>query len=138
MQTFLPYKSFRSSAKSLDRQRLGKQRLEVKQILRALSGGGGWANHPAVRMWKGCEVSLALYGMCVCVEWRDRGYSDSLLLEFYEVRRSGMRVDPWWLGWDEFHLSHQSNLVRKNPDWYAPQFPAVAGDLPYVWPVVEP
>lgn len=48
MQTFLPYPSFAESARVLDRQRLGKQRVEVLQLLRALTGQTkGWANHPA-------------------------------------------------------------------------------------------
>lgn len=36
MQTFLPYKSFEQSAACLDNKRLGKQRVEVLQILKAL------------------------------------------------------------------------------------------------------
>ena len=39
MQTFLPYPSFYFSAKSLDNKRLGKQRVEVLQILKTLSFG---------------------------------------------------------------------------------------------------
>jgi hypothetical protein len=42
---------------------------------------------------------------------------------------------PTWMGNDEFHLSHQSNLVRKFPEHYGPQFPGVSPDLEYVWPV---
>ena len=49
MQTFLPYPDFVASARCLDRRRLGKQRVEVLQLLRALLvPGSGWANHPAV------------------------------------------------------------------------------------------
>ena len=58
MQTFLPYKDFSRSAKVLDRQRLGKQRVEGLQILQCLLGIGSlrWKNHPAVKMWKGAEL----------------------------------------------------------------------------------
>jgi hypothetical protein len=42
---------------------------------------------------------------------------------------------PPWLGDDELHRSHQSALVRKDPDHYRPLFPDVPDDLPYVWPV---
>jgi hypothetical protein len=50
MQTFLPYESYARSAAVLDRQRLGKQRVEAMQILRVLAGEtAGWGNHPAVR-----------------------------------------------------------------------------------------
>ncbi len=41
---------------------------------------------------------------------------------------------PAWLGDDAFHRSHRSSLVRKDPEFYGPQFPDVPDDLPYVWP----
>lgn len=42
---------------------------------------------------------------------------------------------PPWLGMRALHLSHQSNLVRKDPEHYGRLFQNVPGDLPYVWPV---
>ncbi|WP_109004706.1 MSMEG_6728 family protein [Streptomyces rishiriensis] len=44
---------------------------------------------------------------------------------------------PPWLGDDAFHRSHRSALVRKDPVVYAPLFPDVPDDLPYVWPVSD-
>ena len=41
---------------------------------------------------------------------------------------------PPWLGDLEFHRSHQSSLVRKDPAFYGPVFGDVPNDLPYVWP----
>ena len=38
MQTFLPYESFAESAKVLDWRRLGKQRVEGMQIIKAITG----------------------------------------------------------------------------------------------------
>ena len=59
MQTFLPYKDFTKSAKALDNKRLGKQRVEVKQILNALDGKSkGWTNHPATNMWRDMKQPL--------------------------------------------------------------------------------
>ena len=84
MQTFLPYKSFDESLKSLDYRRLGKQRVEAMQILNVLLGRTetkGWSNHPITRMWEGYEPSLQLYfNMCV-EEWVNRGYNNNMLLE---------------------------------------------------------
>ena len=37
-----------------------------------------WENHPVVLMWRGYEQALALYGLVICSEWRERGYNDSL------------------------------------------------------------
>jgi len=41
MQTFLPYPDFAQSLRVLDSRRLGKQRLEAMQLLRAISGWFG-------------------------------------------------------------------------------------------------
>jgi hypothetical protein len=41
---------------------------------------------------------------------------------------------PWWMTDPEFHLSHKSNLVRKDPVYYRPFFPDVPDSLPYLWP----
>ena len=40
-----------------------------------------------------------------------------------------------WLGDQDFHRSHQSSPLRKDPEHYGPMFPGVPEDLPYVWPV---
>jgi hypothetical protein len=138
MQTFLPYSDFIDSAFVLDRQRLGKQRVEVKQIFNALEGNSkGWVNHPATKMWRGFEPALALYGVTVCAVWADRGYQDSLL-PFFAVRLSDGIVMPPWMGDEAFHLSHRSNLVRKDPAHYAPLFPGVPDNLEYAWPTSAP
>ena len=132
MQTFLPFPSFKESAQSLDRQRLGKQRVEVKQILRALQGlSKGWQNHPAVRMWRGYETALAAYGVEICTEWRQRGYKDSLLPEFLAAINAEIKMPPW-IGNESFHASHRSNLKRKNPEYY--KHFNEPPNLPYVWP----
>ena len=134
MQTFLPLADFAASVQALDRQRLGKQRVEAIQILRTLQGKSkGWANHPAVRMWQGYEPALARYGLATCDEWLRRGYVDNCRAEFAGVSQDNHRV-PRWFGNEDFHRSHQSNLVRKFPAHYGPMFPDVPDDLPYVWP----
>lgn len=136
MQTFLPFPDFAESARSLDRQRLGKQRVECWQILRALLGESkGWANHPAAKMWRGSERALCQYAVAVCDEWIARGYKDSMRPRFMALLDRLGGVVPTWLGDDAFHLAHRSNLIRKLPTHYAPLFPGVPADLPYVWPV---
>ena len=48
MQTFLPVADFAESARLLDSPRLGKQRVETLQVLRALElPDYGWVSHPA-------------------------------------------------------------------------------------------
>lgn len=136
MQTFLPYADFQQSARCLDDKRLGKQRVEVKQIYRALTGETkGWRNHPATLMWKNHEWQLLTYGMVICTEWINRGHEDSLLKEFMRERSSGelKMTMPWWLGDPDFHNSHRSNLYRKDPIMYN-QWAALGADRPYLWP----
>jgi hypothetical protein len=144
VQTFLPYASFRRSAAVLDRTRLGKQRVEALQILRAQHVPGyGWRHHPAVKMWRDREEALACYGLEICREWIRRGHRDTVtgtLIEELgraprpqpELRRLGLL--PRWLGNRAFHLAHRSSLVRKDPEHYRPFFPHVPDDLPSVWP----
>jgi hypothetical protein len=137
MQTFLPYESFLESAKVLDRQRLGKQRVETYQILRTLTGvSSGWQNHPAVKMWRGYDQALADYGATICIEWLGRGYKDSLLDKFIDHMDGAQDCEmPDWLGNQDLHLSHRSNLLRKLPDHYRQFFTSEPDDLPYVWPI---
>jgi len=136
MQTFLPFDDFTSSVTSLDNKRLGKQRVEAFQIMRAISDPSyGWQHHPAVNMWRGDDHALILYGVTCCVAWMQRGYNDTMLDRFVEALPDGPAVVPPWIGNPEFHRSHQSNLIRKDPTYYGPKFPDVPDNLPYVWPV---
>ncbi|WP_367135624.1 MSMEG_6728 family protein [Saccharothrix sp. HUAS TT1] len=144
MQTFLPCDTFGRSAAALDSRRLGKQRVETLQILRALIWPEyGWKNHPAVVMWRGFTPALVAYGVAVCDEWRRRGHRDGMravLLDYNggrEVSWSWCLKEgllPPWLGDEDLHRSHQSSLLRKDPDFYRPLFPGVPDDLDYVWP----
>ena len=36
----------------------------------------------------------------------------------------------------DFHISHQSNLLRKDEEHYRPWFPGIRNDHIYVWPVL--
>ena len=149
VQTFLPYADFEASARVLDRKRLGKQRVEAIQVVRALTVPGyGWANHPAALMWKGFEEALGRYGFVCCEVWTELGFGDTCAatiatdLRAYGVEQVRTQEElaaagalPPWLGDEDLHRSHRSALVRKDPDLYRPRFPDVPDDLPYVWPV---
>lgn len=133
MQTFLPFPDFKLSARALDMRRLGKQRVEAEQIWTTLvSGRKAWANHPAVKMWRGYELALAAYRDTCIHEWIRRGYKNTMV---FALVHPPLYVPPPWLGDEGFHRSHQSNLIRKLPEHYKPLFPDVPDNLPYVWPV---
>lgn len=141
MQTFIPNGvNFKLTAMILDRQRLGKQRVEGLQILNTLTGRStGWVNHPAVKMWRGHEEVLATYTLTMCKVWTNRGYKDTcadrIHSMFPNLTPAHLLIVPEWLGDDAVTLSHRSNLVRKDPIHYGRLWPDVSPDLPYVWPV---
>lgn len=141
MQTFLPYKSFERSAKCLDNKRLGKQRVEVLQILKALLQPSSrcakaWGKHPAVRMWKGYESYLFLYGTEICGEWKKRGYRDSCWKKMLKLFKRNLRrfLVPPWLGDRKLHSSHKSALLNKNYNWYKRFKWKVKPEINYYWP----
>lgn len=78
MQTFLPYPDFKKSLQTLDYRRLGKQRIEAYQIIRAIKYGGGWSHHPAVKMWRGHINALKQYYNLSLDEWISRGYQNRM------------------------------------------------------------
>jgi hypothetical protein len=136
MITFLPYADFDKSAKCLDYRRLGRQRIEAKMILEIIEGRASsykrWNNHPAVRMWRLYPNALRHYYNVIICEWENRGYKNNLPL----LLPAGNIYFPPWVG-GLIHRSHQSNLVRKFPDYYRKYFPDVPDNLPYFWPTVR-
>lgn len=150
MQTFLPYADFAETARALDQKRLGKQRVEVIQIVRALTREAyGWKHHPAVLMWKGHEEALGAYGVAIVREWCSLGRADTCEATILaDLAAAGVRVPPRtqaeladagelppWLGHEALHRSHRSALLRKDPEHYRPLFGDEPDDLDYVWPV---
>ena len=142
MQTFLPFPDFQQSAAALDPARLGKQRVEALQMLRALViPEYGWQSHPAVRMWMGHVPALTMYGLAMVDEWTARGGEDTTREKITEFAPQAAHPDyaakipmPYWLGNPDFHLSHRSRLLAKDERFYASVFPGTDPDLEYVWP----
>jgi hypothetical protein len=151
MQTFLPYPDFERSARALDDKRLGKQRVECIQVVRALTRPTyGWKHHPAVLMWKGHEEALGRYAYTMCEVWTERGRADTCAATIAtDLREAGVTLVrteaeladagalPPWLGDEGFHRAHQSSLLRKDPDHYGPIFGEPPSNLPYVWPASD-
>jgi hypothetical protein len=125
----------------LDRQRLGKQRVETLQIMNALAGlSKGWVNHPATRMWRGYEHALLAYQAYTVAEWKRRGYKDTCWDKTVAVYDEHFRQHetvtlPHWWGDDRVHDSHKSALVYKDPSWYNSIYPNSPAVYDYYWPV---
>ena len=150
VNTFMPYSDFKKVAQCLDYRRLGKQRVEVWQIYRVLTGqSDGWVNHPATKMWKGHEVGLLYYGICMCEEWIRRGYNDTMLPRFKEEfsKITGendfnvVLIGPYslnykfpdWVYDEKSQLAYKSNLIRKDAEFYTKEFGDIPNDLEYTW-----
>lgn len=130
MQTFVPYPNFSDCARVLDYRRLGKQRVEAKQILRAIADPDyGWQNHPAVKMWRGYEDALKAYYNAICHEWEKRGYRHNM--GYFDVPEN-YDLPKWW-GDDTIHKSHRSMLYQKNPQYYYGW--TGIERVGYVWPI---
>jgi len=134
MQTFLPYADFKKSAKVLDYRRLGKQRVEALQILKALQiENYGWKNHPIVKMWEGYENALIEYKNYMIKEWINRGYNNNMILETI----SGPLNYPEWLGHEDLHASHRSNLLKKDYEYYSRFDWKEEPGMDYIWVIQE-
>lgn len=137
MQTFLPFPDFNLSAQALDKRRATKQLVECIQILNVLCGlSEGWKHHPAVRMWRGHEGALIEYAsvvLDVCLSVHKIKFTEATINKVYafaEIVSEDSWAMPTWLGDNNFHQSHQSNLNRKS-DFYKFNVPT---NLEYVWP----
>lgn len=131
MITFLPFPDFKQTARVLDSRRLGKQRVEAYQLI-----NGGWPNHPAAKMWRGYRPALMLYALDIIAEWKRRGYQDSLEEKILNIECTEEIIMPPWLGIEQLHQSHRSNLIRKFPEYYRNKLHwDDPSDLPYYWPV---
>ena len=88
-------------------------------------------------MWDGHEGALCEYGISICNKWISLGYKDSLK-ERFEVGLlfAKNRNKPKWWGDKEVHISHQSKLVQKKPDYYREYFKGVSEDMGYIWPII--
>lgn len=157
MQTWLPHPNFRETAKLLDRQRLGKQRIEGWMLLRILSGDDSdagvntWRHHPVVPMWRGHEFVLLDYTTTMCDEWIQRGYRDTTLpkcldIGANEIRRVMEQYDkverplwsfkqPPWLGDEALHRAYRLLLLDRNFEHYGHFWPELEGEtLPTKFP----
>lgn len=141
VNTFLPFPDFLKCARILDWKRLGKQRVEAKQLINALTNvrpdQKGWRHHPATLMWYDYVPALKIYTNIMIQEWVCRGYNNTMTL-YDDVPSDQYKVkQPWFLNWPMFHLSHQAALLRKDPKHYGPYFTDVPEEYmkqSYLWP----
>ena len=81
-------------------------------------------------MWEGYENALKKYFNDISSEWKSRGYKHNMGM--YDI--TSRVIYPEWLGNNDFHIAHQSNLIRKKPEFYIPIFGNIPDNLEYIWP----
>lgn len=145
MQTFLPYADFARSAQVLDRQRLGKQRVENVQIIKAIHAREfhikyGWKNHPVTLIWEDHLPAFLAYHTAIVDEWETRGYKDNVtrikFQNYYDIMTDIFDYPddpPPVVGREQFHASHRSNLIRKDPEYYGQFGWSEPNNLDYIW-----
>lgn len=133
MQTFRPYYDHYRTARVLDDRRLGKQRVEAKQIGYAIlrrmgavkDGRRGWLNHPIVLKWFNNGhpylADLKEYFKAMVEEWVNRGHKNTI--DWGDLQ--GFRD---WGSNQRCPLTHTEEveyrrvLIFKNPEWYVKRF----------------
>ena len=132
MQVFLPYEDFYKSLSCLDPKRLGNQVYrECKTLV-----NGGWKNHPVAKIWQDHTYQLceyALTGLWVLRNERQKPYQQ--WEEWFTTKQQHLKDTglPPLIGYQPFHDSHKSNLLRKNPEYYSQFNWHVPDNLPYIW-----
>lgn len=133
------------TAKLLDNKRLGKQRVEAKQIIDILEdydrtgqfNKKAWSNHPAVKSWIGFTNQLKVYFNIIVREWINRGFNNTMQLyqidenlfniipcnfdgkkATYDTTKFNKYSFPYWVSFPPFYMSHQAALCRKDPKHY--------------------
>lgn len=126
----------KESVSCLDNKRLGNQIYrEALTLIR-----GGWPNHPCSKLWINHKYALSKYCLFGLEELKNRGRYYPHWFEVFnnylkEFPDNGL---PSIIGNEQFHLSHKSNLIRKNPLYYRPIFGNdIPDNLPYVWSIKE-
>lgn len=166
VNTFVLFPDKELLFKYLDNKRLGKQRLEAKQILSVLEKydatgdlEGGYSKHPAVLMWLGYTNALKVYFNLCIKEWISRGFNNTY--ELYQINEEEYRIVmcefdgqtttfmdefddycfPPWFGFPPLILSHRAALIRKDPEAYN-EFNSDEVveyyDKGYLWPHKQP
>lgn len=118
VNTFILTNSPKKCVVLLDYRRLGKQRIEAKQIIDVIEkGNGGWSNHPVTKMWKDNIIGLKYYFNCCVDEWISRGYKNTM--EKYEIEfTEESDILPWFYYNKQTQESFKASLLRKDTKYY--------------------
>ncbi|WP_054857502.1 pyrimidine dimer DNA glycosylase/endonuclease V [Vulcanisaeta sp. JCM 16159] len=130
MQVFRPYIDHGKSAGFLDDLRLGKQRVEAKQVILAIlrklgilrDGRTGWLNHPIVLMYfnNGHPYldDLIKYFYSVIDEWERRGFVNNISLSDVEPLINHISYELGTPVTEVMAREYRRVLLLKDPCYY--------------------
>ncbi|MEM1943520.1 MAG: pyrimidine dimer DNA glycosylase/endonuclease V [Candidatus Caldarchaeum sp.] len=135
MQVFRPYVDWARSASVLDDLRLGKQRVEAKQVLNAFfrklglirDGLRGWLSHPIVLLYFNdgkpyIDDVVGFFHACVD-EWKRRGKQNSINLDDIQRYIQMVEKEPGTPVTHLHEVEYRRILLIKNPKHYVRVFP---------------
>lgn len=134
VQVFRPYIDWRRSARVLDNKRLGKQRVEVKQVMMAIlrkmglinDGKRGWLNHPIVLMYYNDGspyfYDLVNYFNACLEEWRHRNMKSKISLTDIEELIKKIDSTKGHPLTHKHEVEYRRVLILKNPEHYLKVF----------------
>lgn len=144
MITWLTRKGYGTAAKDLDDERLLRQlknTVAILDMLQDLGRDDEEYNNPELKMWRGYEYSLCMYGqMCVMAAMNRHMLSDKNDAGFFrrmlgDMKDAGLDQEkPPWHGDVDIIRSHRSRLVQIDPKFYGPVFPGTPKNMPVLWP----
>ncbi|MGC8583310.1 MAG: pyrimidine dimer DNA glycosylase/endonuclease V [Thermoproteus sp.] len=135
MQIFRPYVDWSKSARVLDNRRLGKQRVEAKQVIMAIlrrmgvlnDGRRGWLNHPVVLMYyndgRPYLDDLVGYFEATVAEWRFRGFRNEISLADIMPLIKSATSAPGTPITHVHEVEYRRVLLLKDPCYYIDRFP---------------
>lgn len=129
----MPFSDLQKSVSCLDNKRLGNQIYREAWTLIK----GGWPNHPCSKIWANHKHALAQYCLYGLDELNKRGkYYPKWYKIFQDYLNYPDTGPPPITLIPIFNLSHQSNLIKKDPAYYSPIFGNnIPDNLPYVWSI---
>ncbi len=132
MMIWLPYPDFTKSVSCLNTQHLNRQRANCQVLSKSFISPNRWNHVPTFKAWKNYyEVFQYYHDVCV-KEWVKRGFRTIAVL--YEAPKPDKRDLPWFIGEEQYHASHRSNLLRLDPTYAGIEGWREPSNLPYLWP----
>ena len=145
---YLPVQSYPRVCALLDDRLLWEQHGVIRSIIEELchSGIRRVGLSAIAAPWAGCAGSLLVFLLASCGERRQRGAKNAVLdyeqswewvVQAQQLDARKVQRQPNWMAIQALQASHQSVLIRRDPEHYARWFPNAPLNMPYLWPAED-